>query len=117
MMPVTRLLPALLAGVSMLNAQAPAVAKGIAEFNRGNYTGARDLLRLTPADPYARAYLAFIRAATGECDAAIPELTVQFNAKATPTLRRLAGLALAQCRIAAKQFGEAALLVARLEKY
>jgi tetratricopeptide (TPR) repeat protein len=115
MMPAIKiLLP--LAAVSVLAAQTAPVAKGIAEFNKGNFKGARELLSAAPGNLTAQAYLAFIQAATGECSAAAPRLTRQFSAKASPTLRRLAGLALAQCRITAKDFASAAPVVAQLEK-
>ena len=56
-------------------------------------------LERAPADPQARLFLAFTRAATGECDAAIPDLAKGFSSGEN---RRLAGIALAQCHIAAK---------------
>jgi tetratricopeptide (TPR) repeat protein len=56
---------------------------------------------------------ALARAEKGECSAAMPDLERLFAAKET---RRAGGLALAQCHIAAKQFAEAAPVVAQLEK-
>jgi tetratricopeptide (TPR) repeat protein len=53
------------------------------------------------------------RAAKGQCSAVMPDLEKLFAAKAT---HRLGGLALAQCRIAAKQFTAAAPVIAQLEK-
>src|SRR4051812_43053821 len=70
------LLSALIA--SALAAQTPTATKEINEFNQGNYKAAKQLLTTAPNDPNARAYLAFTRAATGECTAATPELTKQF---------------------------------------
>lgn len=117
MMPATRtgvlwLLPAIL----MAQVASDTVKQGIADFNRGDYTNAGRILRRFPSEPTARAYLALTQAATGGCDAAIPELARQFAAKNSANLRRLAGLALAQCRIAAKQFLSAAPVVTQLEK-
>jgi len=63
-----------------------------------------------------RAFLALTRAASGECDVASPELERQFAARGDAALRRLAGLALAQCHIAAKRFDAAEPVVAALEK-
>ena len=57
------------------------VKQGIADFNRGDYKNAGQILRQFPSDPNARAYLALTQAATGGCEAAIPELTRQFAAK------------------------------------
>ena len=54
-----------------------------------------------------------MRAATGECEAAIPELAKGFAGGAET---RLAGIALAQCHIAAKRFAEAGAVIAQLEK-
>jgi len=101
----------LLAGA--LCAQSNQVADGIAAFQRGDYRAARVQLEKAGNDPRARLFLAFVRAATGECDAAIPELTKGF---ASGQDRRLAGLALAQCHIAGKRFAEAGPVVAQLEK-
>jgi len=88
--------------------------QGIAEFNRGDYKAARQLLEQAPSDARARVFLSLVRAATGECDAAVPELERQFAAKSP--LYREAGIALAQCRISAKQFNTAAPVIAQLEK-
>ena len=51
------------------------------------------------------------RAIAGECDQVSSELAQEFNKGS-----RLAGIALAQCRIAAKQFDAAGPVVAQLEK-
>jgi Tfp pilus assembly protein PilF len=99
-----------------LAAQSNPATQGIVEFNRGDYRAARRHLEQASSDPHARAFLAFTRAATGECDAAAPELERSFAAKNDAALRRLAGLALAQCRIAAKRFDAAGPVVAQLEK-
>jgi len=124
-MPATRtvlnlcllLLPAsVIAQVAAQVGQPGAVKQGIADFTHGDYQAASQILRQFPSDPNARAFLALTRAATGGCDAAIPELVRQFAAKSSTDLRRLTGLALAQCQIAAKQFPAAAPVVAQLEK-
>jgi tetratricopeptide (TPR) repeat protein len=98
-----------------LLAQSGPAALGIADFNRGDYQAARQHLEQAPSDATARAFLALTRAATGECGAAAPELERQFAAKTGGDVRRLAGLALAQCRIADKQFAAAGRTVAQLE--
>src|ERR1700688_1267196 len=116
MMPaINGLLAGLLIPVA-LAAQGNPAAQGIAEFNRGEYKAARQHLGQASSDPQARAFLALTRAATGECDAAAPELERSFAARNDQTLHRLAGLALAQCHIAAKRFDTAGPVVAQLEK-
>ncbi len=117
-MPATResgfrlLAVAFLAG-ALLFAQSNPVADGIAAFQRGDYQAARRNLERAPTDPRARLFLALTRAATGECDGALPELAKGFSDSEN---RRLAGLALAQCHIAAKRFAEAGVVIAQLEK-
>ena len=117
-MPATRevcfrlLAVAFLAG-ALLFAQSNPVADGIAAFQRGDYQAARRNLERAPTDPRARLFLALTRAATGECDGALPELAKGFSGGEN---RRLAGLALAQCHIAAKRFAEAGVVIAQLEK-
>jgi len=103
----------LLFAATLLSAQTNSVADGIAAFNRGDYKAARVNFERNPADPRARLFLAFIGAATGKCDAAIPELARGFVGSEN---RRLAGIALAQCHIAGKRFTEAGAIVAQLEK-
>ncbi len=66
-----------------------------------------------PGDPRARLFLALTRAATGDCEAAIPDLAKGFSSGED---RRLAGLALAQCHISVKRFADAGVVVAQLEK-
>ncbi len=58
---------------------------------------------------------AVARAAAGECDAVDAQLQQQFSAR-DRAAARLAGLALAQCRIGAKHFDTAGPVVAQLEK-
>ena len=89
------------------------VADGIAAFQRGDYKAARANLEKAPADPRARLFLALTKAAMGECEGAVAELAKGFSSGDN---RRLAGLALAQCHIAAKRFAEAGGVIAELEK-
>ncbi len=95
----------------VLWSQANPVADGVAAFHRGDYKTARANLERAPNDPQARLFLAFTKAATGECEAAIPELAKGFSGGDN---RRLAGLALAQCHSAAKRFADAGPVVAEL---
>ena len=97
----------------LLCAQSSPVADGIAAFHRGDYKTARLDLERAPNDPQARLFLALTRAASGECDAAITELAKGFASRAN---RLLAGLAMAQCHVAARRFAEAGTIIAELEK-
>jgi tetratricopeptide (TPR) repeat protein len=97
----------------LLYAQSNPIADGIAAFHRGDYKAARAILQRSPNDPQARLFLALTRAATGECEAAVPVLAKAFSAGSE---RRLSGIALAQCHIAAKRFTEAGPIVSQLEK-
>src|SRR6516165_636064 len=99
--------------VALLSAQSNPVAEGIAAFHRGDYQAARDSLEKDANEPQARLFLALIQAATGACDAAMPDLEKGFSGGAE---RRLVGLALAQCHITAKRFAEAGVILAQLEK-
>ncbi len=103
----------ILVAAGFLLAQGGSVTEGIAAFERGDYKAARLSLEKTPGDSRARLFLAFIAAATGGCEAALPELTRGFSGKED---RRLAGIALAQCHIASKRFAEAGAVIAQLEK-
>ena len=89
------------------------MAEGIAAFERGDYRAAKASLERASNDPQARLFLALIQAATGQCDAAIAELSKGF---AAGDHRRLAGIALAQCQVNARRFAEAGATVAGLEK-
>ena len=97
----------------VLLAQTNPVADGIAAFNRGDYKAARENLERSPNNPQARLFLALTRAATGDCEGAITDLAKAFSGGEN---RRLAGLALAQCHVAAKRFTEAGATIAQLER-
>jgi tetratricopeptide (TPR) repeat protein len=107
MMPATSVL------LSVLLLQVDPVAQGIAEFNRGEYQSAKQLLEKAPSDQRAAMFLALTRAAMGECEAVLPVLARSYSDSES---RRLSGIALAQCHIAAKRFDDAGPIVARLEK-
>jgi tetratricopeptide (TPR) repeat protein len=98
---------------ALLCAQGNPAADGIAAFHRGDYKAARAILQRAPNNPQARLFLALTRAATGECEGAVPDLAKAFSSGSE---RRLAGIALAQCHIAAKRFIEAGPIIAQLEK-
>ena len=90
--------------------------RGMVEFNRGEYQRARIDLEMAPQDAQSRAFLALTRAAMGECEAVTPDLERQFAVRTDAALRRLSGLALAQCDIGAKRFDAAEPVIAALEK-
>ena len=88
-------------------------ARGVANLNLGDFSAARRELEQAPATPRSAVFLALARAALGECGKAAPELERRFTSEGPP-LRRLAGLALAQCQISAKQFAAAGPVIAQL---
>jgi tetratricopeptide (TPR) repeat protein len=96
------------------------VAEGIEEFHRGEYQVAQasleQALKIKPADPYARTFLALARAATGGCATATSALAEAFAKNSDADLRRLAGLALAQCHLSRGHLDEALPVVIALEK-
>ncbi|MDA0205885.1 MAG: tetratricopeptide repeat protein [Acidobacteria bacterium] len=87
-------------------------ALGIAAFDRGDYASAEKLLAEIDT-PSAKAVLALTKAATGHCAEAEPVLAANYT---DAKLRRLAGIALARCLIAAQRFDEAAQPLAKLER-
>ncbi len=102
-----------------LLAQDP-VARGIEEFHQGHYESAKttleQALKQKPGDAHARTFLALARAATGGCDAATNELSDVFAQSKDTDLRRLAGLALAQCHLARNRCDAALPVVLELQK-
>jgi tetratricopeptide (TPR) repeat protein len=96
------------------------VAKGIDEFHHGQYEAAKATLRQAikqdSSSGHSRTFLALARAATGECDTVAQELAEQFTKNNDPELRRLAGVALAQCHISRNRFDAALPVVLSLEK-
>jgi tetratricopeptide (TPR) repeat protein len=118
MMPVTRLLAALIL-VFPLCADDSITAQGIAAFQQGRYAEAgkllEDAVRRDPADEHARAFLALARAAGGHCPEATTELTDRFQRSADADLARLSGLALVQCMSAGGDADKALAVAAQLE--
>jgi tetratricopeptide (TPR) repeat protein len=96
------------------------VAEGIEEFRQGKYADAQatleQALRQKPGDPHARTFLALSRAAVGGCDLAVNDLSAAFTTNQDADLRRLAGLALAQCHLARNRVDAALPVVVELEK-
>ena len=96
------------------------VAKGIDEFHHGQYAAAKSTLeralKQKPNDAHARTFLALARAATGGCNSVRNDLTEAFTANKDSELRRLAGLALVQCDLAANRFNAATPVIEELER-
>src|SRR5579864_6593529 len=96
------------------------VAKGIEEFHRGDYPAAKATLeralKQKPGDAHARTFLALARAATGGCDSVTSDLYEAFTQNKDADLRRLAGLALAQCHLAHNRIDAALPVVLELGK-
>lgn len=111
-----RVISAILAAWA-LTAQTPdnLLERGMAEFNRGEYAAAEASLEKAPDSPARKTFLALTRAATGRCDSARVDLAEQFEKLTQGDVRRLAGLALAQCDIARGENEEAMHVVGRLK--
>jgi tetratricopeptide (TPR) repeat protein len=104
----------LLAGLAA--AQNDPLVDGLKAFHEGDYQAAERNFRAalkTGDDPRARAFLALTLASTSRCDAALPELARAFESGGKE-IQRLAGLALAQCHIAANRLDDATALIAKL---
>ena len=104
---ISRLALLVLAAASV---QAQSVLEGIELFEQGRYTAAEAALEGLP-DKRARAFVALARAATGRCGQAAGGLQAAFDEKSDRQVKRLAGLALARCRIAEKSFAGALSLL------
>jgi tetratricopeptide (TPR) repeat protein len=99
---------------SLALAQSDGLVKGLEAFNKGDYIAAEKALK-TSDDPRARAFLALTLAATNRCQEAHPALEKAF-AGSDKDISRLAGVALAQCDIAANRLDEAAAVVKKLRE-
>jgi len=106
---------ALLLAAVWARAQEDPLRQGILEFNRGQYTAALASLEKAADGPQRRTFLALTRAANGNCDIAQHELAEQFEKNTDTELRRLAGLALTQCRLAQGHYDDAFPVLARLK--
>jgi tetratricopeptide (TPR) repeat protein len=97
-------------------AQSDPLVNGLEAFNRGNYASAeRDFREAVKqgSDPRARTLLAITVAATGRCDEADRDLAKALES-GEGEVRRLAGLALAQCHITRESLEDAATVVSKL---
>jgi tetratricopeptide (TPR) repeat protein len=106
----------LLLFAALAAAQTDPLLTGLDAFNRGDYALAERSFRESlqkGTDQRAQTFLALTLAATGRCDAARADLTETF-ATSTADLRRLSGLALAQCDISHEAFEDAATVLSKL---
>lgn len=118
MMPATNIGPLVLL-LGLVVHQSDPLAEGIAQFERGEYAAAESSLDKSVnanPEPRASAFLALARAMNGKCEAAIPDLQAQFSTLSDEKLRRLTGLALAQCHISANHFDDALPILEKLKK-
>jgi len=106
----------LLAGLLFAQAQENALEKGIAAFNQGKYSDAAAWLSKASDGPERSAYLALTEAAAGGCEKAGRQLAEQFDDLSDPALRRLVGLALAQCHLSNGRTEDAVYVIARLKE-
>ena len=112
---MTRVISALVAAVAL--AQPDPLVSGIEAYSRGDYLAAerslREATRTAGGEPRARAFLALTLAATSRCDEAEGGLRTAAES-GTGDLRRLAGLALAQCHLARQRLDDAAAVLRSL---
>jgi tetratricopeptide (TPR) repeat protein len=101
-------------------AQSDPLVQGLEAFHTGDYVQAERSFRVSLKDgkvddaERARAFLALTLAATNRCTEAEPAL-VKAGASKSAEIRRLAGLALVQCRIASNHLDDAAAVLSRLK--
>ena len=117
MMRVINLLLLLAATLAAAFAQGDLLTRGLEAFHRGDYVAAERDLKGAAAngdDPRARTFLALTLAATGRCEPARAGLLNAFESGA-PDMRKLSGLALVQCQIAADRLDEASPIAAKLK--
>src|SRR5579859_5426616 len=96
--------------VLVLLLQSNLFLQGLAEFRDGNYQAAESSLAKAlknQDDPRARVFLALTRAAVGRCEKALPDLKKYLAESENSDIRRLTGLATAQCEMSAHRFGPA----------
>jgi tetratricopeptide (TPR) repeat protein len=87
------------------------VDDGIAQFDRGDYAGAKRTLSAAEQSEARDVFLGLAEAATGDCQT--PRLRATYT---TPRLKRLASLGLIQCLTAEDRIPEALNIVSALEK-
>ena len=99
-----------------LAAQSNRLVEGLEAYKKGDYVAAERSFRQAVdrgGDPRAASLLALVQASTGRCAEAEPVLAKTTDA-GDPALRRLMGLALTRCRIAAGRLDDAAAVLSGL---
>jgi tetratricopeptide (TPR) repeat protein len=103
--------------VAVAGAQGDPLLSGLEAFRRGSYAVAeRDFREAVKqgSDQRARTFLALTLTATGRCDEAGRDLSDAF-ANGREEVRRLAGLALAQCHLTSRRLDDAAAVLSKLQ--
>jgi tetratricopeptide (TPR) repeat protein len=103
--------------IAAVSVAAPATAQdslsqGLEAFDRGDYAATERLLDGLDGSA-ARAVAALAKAATGRCEDAELDLAADYE---DAKLRRLTGLGLARCHLAAQRFADASQRLRRLEQ-
>ncbi len=108
-----------LASALWLSAQTDPLSGALDLYQKGQYRTAetqfQTLVQADPKNETAKIFLALTRAAQGRCSEAANDLE-NFETLADKNLQRLAGLALARCRIAGDRFDKAFDVLYRLKK-
>ena len=103
-------------GAVLASGQTDAFINGLEAFRGGDYAAAeREFTRSASEgkEPRARTFLALTLAVTSRCKQAEPDLE-RVLVSASGDVLKLAGLALAQCRIAESRFDEAAGVISKI---
>jgi tetratricopeptide (TPR) repeat protein len=105
---------------AVIHSQTDPLLEALDLYAQGRYLAAEELLVKMPAvkanDPRAKAVLALARASTGRCAEAANDLQSSFETLDNADLRRLTGLGLARCHIAAEKFAAAFPVLYRLKE-
>ena len=104
----------------VLHSQTDPLLEALDLYSQGRYLAAEEHLTKIPGaganDPRVKAVLALTRASTGRCPEAVEDLQSSFETMENADLRRLAGLGLARCHIAAANFAGAFPVLYRLKE-
>ena len=110
----------LLFSTVVLHSQTDPLLEALDLYSQGRYLAAEERLTKIPGagatDPRFKAVLALTRASTGRCPEAVNDLQSSFEATENADLRRLTGLGLARCHIAAANFAGAFPVLYRMKE-
>jgi len=103
-----------------LHSQTDPLLEALDLYAQGRYLAAEEVLTKVSGtaanDPKVKSVLALTRASTGRCAAALADLQASFETVENADLRRLTGLGLARCHIAAENFSGAFPVLYRLKE-